>query len=114
MNKKSSIPVTLLVIGVFALCAFALFTFFMSEFKFSNSFVVVDFVRQANLQSEEFLYYLNKNVPEDKVLNYFPSVKKENEFYVLKSSFEDYKLKPSFSFNWRTKVLIFELKYYFK
>jgi len=114
MNKKSSVPVTLLVIGVFALCAFALFTFFLSEFKFSNSFVVVDFVRQANLQSEEFSYYLNKNVSEQKALSYFPSIIKEKDFYVLKSSFEDYKLKPSFSFNWRKKVLIFELKYYFK
>jgi hypothetical protein len=114
MNKKSSVPITLLVIGVFALCAFALLTFFMFEFKFNNSFVVVDFVRQANLQSEEFSYYLSKNIPEEKVLSYFPSVIKENGNYVLRSSFEDNKFNPSFSFRWIKKVLIFELKYYFK
>jgi hypothetical protein len=113
MNKKSSVPVTILVVGVFVLCAFALYTFFVSEFKFSNSFVVIDFVRQANFQTDEFLYYLNSGVSEERAISYFPSISKINGGYMYGHSFDENILKPSFSFDWTKKIKLFEIKYNF-
>lgn len=112
-NKRSSVPVTILVVGVFVLCAFALYTFFVSEFKFSNSFVIIDFVRQANFQTDEFIYYLNSNVNEDLALKYFPSLSKIEGGYSYNYFFEENVLNPSFSFDWSKKIRLFEIKYNF-
>jgi len=71
MNKKSNVPVILFVIGVFAVCSFALLTFFISGFTTSNSFVGITTVQDLNLQQEEYDFYLSQGVPESKVDTYF-------------------------------------------
>jgi len=68
MNKKGSVPVTILVIGVFALCALALITFFISEFQFSNSFAMVDDLRAISVFEDEWHFYTNQGVPDNVVI----------------------------------------------
>jgi hypothetical protein len=111
-NKKSSVPVTILVVGVFVLCAFALYTFFVSEFKSSNSFVVIDFIRQANFQTDEFLYYLNSGVNEDKAMSYFPSISKIEGGYMYGYSFDENTFQISFK-GFTKQVRLFEIRYTF-
>jgi len=53
MNKKGDLPVTILVIGVFAVCTLALLSFFYSSFLIHKSFVGVEIIENANIQIEE-------------------------------------------------------------
>jgi len=74
MNKKGSeaIPIVLLVIGVFALCCFALLTFLMADFKATTSFVGVNIMKKFTQNIEEYNSYKNiKNVSEAKLAEIF-------------------------------------------
>jgi len=75
-NKKANLPVTVLVIGIFALCGFALLTFFLSDFKISNSFVGIDVVSKLNSLGDEYLFLKNAGVDEAKLATMF-DVKEE-------------------------------------
>ena len=55
-NKKADVPVTILVIGVFALCTLAIFSFFVSSFKSQDSFKGVEVVEEANSLLEEYKF----------------------------------------------------------
>jgi hypothetical protein len=69
MNKKGDLPVTILVIGVFAICGLALLSFFNSTIQIKKSFVGIDLMEEMNYKIEEgnFLgkpaddFYLEKN-----------------------------------------------------
>jgi hypothetical protein len=52
MDKKGDLPVTLLVLGVFAVCTLALLSFFYSSHLIQRSFVGVGVVEEANIQIE--------------------------------------------------------------
>ena len=68
MNKKGSIPIVLLVIGVFAVCCFALFTFLMADFNANTSFVGVNVMKNLTQNIEEYNSYKNvKNISESKL-----------------------------------------------
>lgn len=59
MNKKADIPVTILVIGVFAICALTLLSFYSSLTKVKTSFVSIALIEKMNSQREEFSIYKN-------------------------------------------------------
>ena len=52
-NRKGDIPITILVIGVLIICALAIFSFFSSVIKMSNSFVGIGLTEKMNSQIEE-------------------------------------------------------------
>ena len=52
-NNRGDLPVTLLIIGVFAVCTLALLSFFYSSFLIHKSFVGVGVVEKVNIQIEE-------------------------------------------------------------
>lgn len=52
-NKRGDITVTLLVLGVLAVCAFALITFFISSANLSKDFKGVGFIEKANQDYEQ-------------------------------------------------------------
>jgi hypothetical protein len=52
MNKRGDIPITILVIGVFAVCTLAILSFIASSISLRNSFVGVDVVENVNNQIE--------------------------------------------------------------
>lgn len=107
-NKKGDIPITLLVIGVFAICSLALLTFFIYDFRMSNSFVGIKVMEKMDAAIEEYYFYLNQGISKDVAQDYF-SVKEENGaryFYYDKTYY-----KTSFlNFN-REKVLLFSVQY---
>jgi len=83
MKKKASVPVTILVIGVFALCGLALITFFISEFNFSNSFAMVDDLRAINVFEDEWHFYNNQGILDTSIINNieFPISQEDYEGY---------------------------------
>ena len=65
MNKRGDLPVTILIIGVFAVCTLALLSFFYSSYQIHKSFVGVEMIEKANVQIESHNlehFYIYKNV----------------------------------------------------
>jgi hypothetical protein len=96
INKRASVPVTILVIGVFALCALALLTFFLSEFHFSNSFAMVDDLRALKVFEDEWYFYENQGKANQEILNFI-------EFPISPDKYENYAV--SISLEGSTKVV---------
>lgn len=72
MNKKGSIHVVLLVIGVFAICSFALLTFLIADFNSTTSFVGVNVMKNLTQNIEEYTAYKNiKNMSETQLVPMF-------------------------------------------
>ena len=80
MNNKGDLPVTILVIGVLAVCAFAIFSFIYSSFQISKSFVGLELVEEANSQIET--YSLQHYYDYENKTKFSPSF--EGEFSLLK------------------------------
>ncbi|MFA5953655.1 MAG: hypothetical protein WC812_03615 [Candidatus Pacearchaeota archaeon] len=106
ISKKASVPITILVIGIFALCTFALITFFVSQFKFNNSFLVVDDIRAMNIYVDQWEHYENLNLSNDQILSKIDFSVLENEGYSFEISFNENlktikisKIKPESFFN---------------
>jgi hypothetical protein len=51
-NKRGDIPITILVIGVFAVCTLAILSFIASTISLRNSFVGIDLTEKINKQIE--------------------------------------------------------------
>lgn len=52
-NKRGDLPVTILVIGVFAVCTLALFSFMYISGKVNKSFTGVELMEKANSEIEQ-------------------------------------------------------------
>ena len=81
-NKKGDIPVTILVIGVFAVCSLALLTFFISDFKTSNSFVGIDIMQKMNAQIDEYKFYQSQGVSDEKIQSYYRLIEEDGRKYL--------------------------------
>lgn len=55
-NKRGDIPVTILVIGVFAICALAIFSFLYSTKQVQNNFVGVGLIETVLAVEEEIRF----------------------------------------------------------
>lgn len=77
MNKRGNLPIIILVLGVLAVCALALLSFYVSNFKVSNSFSGIKLVEKLNSQIEVNLYqgelvdglHEEKDILKPKLLN---------------------------------------------
>jgi hypothetical protein len=87
MNKRGDIPLTILVIGVFAVCTLALLSFFYSSLLMNKSFAGVEIVEKANIQIES--YNLNHFYLDQKVT----------------------KISPEWGFDWVKKKIVFSVEY---
>lgn len=108
-DKKGDIPVTILVIGVFAICSLAILTFFISDFRISNSFVGLEIMDKVNTLSEEYIFYSSKLAPDefDELEEYFNWTEENGvRYFELNKSYEKINF-PSFNKN---EVLIFSVK----
>ena len=63
-NKKANIPITILVIGVVAICGFAIVSFLLSNEKTKNNFASPEVVDQISSFVDEYYFY--KDSLEDK------------------------------------------------
>jgi len=75
VNKRGDIPVTILVIGVFAVCSLALLSFYISDIKTGNSFIVISSVEKMNSQIEQYSCSYNLNADFDKEGNFYQEEK---------------------------------------
>ena len=87
MNKRGDVPITILVIGVFTVCALALFTFFVADFKMSNSFVGLKIMEEMNSDIDEYLFYKNGGKDEGSLNQLFSVVVEDGVEYIKKSKF---------------------------
>lgn len=71
LNKKGNIPVTILVLGIFAICGFALLTFFISDFDVSNSFGGIGLLEKVNSHADEYVFYKNQGISQERLDSYF-------------------------------------------
>jgi len=92
MNKKGDITVTIFVIGVVALCFFALVSFYMSSLDTSNNFEQVQLIEKVNFRAEK-----GGNDFDGKIngTNYYKESSSSSSFYF-----------------WQEKKLFFEIKYF--
>ncbi len=73
-NKKGDIPVTLLLIGVFAVCTLAILSFFYSSYILHKSFDGVNLMEKANSRIEkDKLDHLEMNIVVNKFSPNFKS-----------------------------------------
>jgi hypothetical protein len=87
MNRRGDLPVTILVIGVFAVCTLALLSFFYSSYLLHKSFVGIEMIEDANMQIE------SSNL---------------GHFYVYKLVT---KLSPEWGFDWFKERIVFSVEY---
>jgi hypothetical protein len=103
-NKKGDVPVTILVIGVFAICSLALLTFFISDFKITNSFVSFEVMEKMNSQIDEYKYYKSEGVSEKKIQGYYRILEENGRSYL-------YLEKYSSGIFGNEKKLLFSVRY---
>lgn len=94
-NRKANIPVTILVIGVFAVCGLALLSFFNSAIETRESFIGIDLMEKINSQIEEY----NFDIGTEDSKEFF--YQEKNETY----------LAPEWGFNWLKQKTLFSVKY---
>ncbi|MBU2612634.1 MAG: hypothetical protein KKB62_02850 [Nanoarchaeota archaeon] len=108
-SKKGDLPITLLVIGIFALLAFALLTFFIADFKTSNSFVSVDVMQSINSMADEYLFYKNHEMDEATLDSIFGG--NITEDFGRRYFFSNISIDEGIPFINQKKVLLFSIKY---
>ena len=57
MNKRGDIPITILVIGVLAICVLAIFSFYSSNRNFKNTPVSMDVIEKILIEKEKISLY---------------------------------------------------------
>lgn len=80
-NKKGDIPTIVLVIGIFAVCAIGIISFFIADFHISNSFVGVQIMQRFNAQVEEYNFYLNQGISPNNLKGKFNITKIDGKEY---------------------------------
>ncbi len=107
-NRKGDIGITILVIGVFAVCSLALLTFYISDYKISNSFVGLDVMHKLNADVDLYKFYKSEGISEDKLNSYFNLTTKGNDKYFYReitgNKFSLLNLKSE-------KILLFSVEY---
>lgn len=62
-NKKADIPITILVIGVFAICVLAIISFINSESQ--KSILGIEVIEEIHANVENFNFYLNNGFSKE-------------------------------------------------
>ena len=57
LNRKADVAITILVIGVFAICALAIIIFIISNQQTQNNFVSTDTLENLSSSLETFYFY---------------------------------------------------------
>jgi len=79
-NKRGDIPVTILLIGVIAICGLAIFSFVASSFTKSQSFIGVSKMEELSAKIDSYYFYNAMGLSEEK-LNEIVEIE-NNEIYL--------------------------------
>jgi len=63
MNKKADIPITILVLGVFVICALAITSFMIFKVDGSRDSLGIELFQEINTDMEKFNFYQNIGFP---------------------------------------------------
>jgi len=111
-DKRGDIPVTILVLGVFVICALALLSFYASSIKLSNASVGIDLMEKMNSNINEYNFYNSHGFSEEQIKNFMA----EDDFYFLEDGFVINKtqtaIKPQLAFDWTEEEFLFSVKFY--
>ena len=107
-NYKADIPVTILVIGIFAICSLALLSFCSSDILVKHSFVGVGLIENINAEIEQYSFSNSLNNLNLKNINgkwFFYQEKK------IKKGFLELEVTDKFPYFKRKEKLLFSVKY---
>lgn len=71
MNRRADIPITILVLGVVAICGFVLLSFEVMKNKTEENFLGVDLIEEALSIEEEYYLYQNLGKSDGEIQNLF-------------------------------------------
>ena len=121
-NRRGDIPITLLVLGVFAICSLALLSFYLSGTSGGKIFLKVSIVEKINSFADEIKFYKNPEINGDpeKLMEIFKnknseedlvySGKYENNIYTLNATYFENELEL-FGFDFGERKPIFSVDY---
>jgi len=61
-NRKANIPIVFLVIGIVAICGFAILSFVISDGKFSKGFSDISVIEKIRVDKERMEFYGPKGI----------------------------------------------------
>lgn len=121
-NKRGDVPIAILVLGTFALCALALISFYASEIFIENVFFGPNLVEQMNSNINEYNFYKSENLNAQEIQEILLL---EEDFYISENPesgkyFEINKTETDFKFgglsfnkeDWSEEKLLISVKYY--
>lgn len=82
-NKRGDIPITILVIGVVAVCFMAIFSFYVSDRFVKNTFNSIYLVEKTALQKEQISLHKSLGYDNDEIKNLFNITKDIQGDYIL-------------------------------
>lgn len=101
INKKGNIPITIFVLGVVMVCILVILSFMASSFYFKQSFYGVSAMEELNSQIDEYYFYLNQNMPVQKI----------NSFFKVSDNHLVFQENSSPLFPWKKPELLFSVQY---
>lgn len=69
INKKGDVSITILVIGVFAICTIAIVTFLLYNQTIQTGFVNVGVFENLSAQVENYYFYINSGLSPQQAAN---------------------------------------------
>lgn len=124
-SKKGDISITILVLGVFAVCSLALLSFYLSGISGKETFFRVGIIEKINSLADEIKFYKNSEInqaPED-LMDIFKNENpeddlvfhgiKEGEIWRLNATYFENEVEL-FGFGFGKRKAIFSVEYGFR
>ncbi|MAH03664.1 hypothetical protein CMI39_02660 [Candidatus Pacearchaeota archaeon] len=86
-NKRGDIPVTILVIGVFAICSMAIFSFVYSKGKVQEDFVGIGLIENINSIEEEIRFYESLEKTPEEIKEILKEVEFDGTYYIIQKNY---------------------------
>jgi len=83
-NKRGDISITILVIGVVAICIMAIFSFYFSDRKVKEDLNSIGIIDEAAVMKEKISFYRNLGFSEEEIVE---------EFKIKDETFEGFNFK---------------------
>jgi hypothetical protein len=99
MRKKANVPITILVLGIFAVCAIALLSFVIAKISVRESFVGVNLIEKMSSQVEDYSVHGDINRVDTRMND-----RGERVFY------QEHKKSSGFLW-WKKERVVFSVEY---
>jgi len=110
-GRKGNVSIVLLVIGIFAVCSLAIVTFFISNSKVNNSLEGIMDIKEMNSAINQYTFYINQGVSEEKAKSFFDVRLNDFGEEVLFFEKKDTRWSLDFSNNFEEEYVVFSVEY---